>query len=94
MTLLIVFTMLSMMMNVEKAIEDTKFDFYFPLCRFWQMSIGGILAYKYQSRLEGACLGTGSTSILQQLGLHQKIIINIISAGALLTIFLTSYLLP
>jgi peptidoglycan/LPS O-acetylase OafA/YrhL len=23
---------------------DSKFDFYFPFCRFWQMAIGGLLA--------------------------------------------------
>jgi len=26
--------------------DHPKTAFYFPLCRFWQMSIGGIIAYK------------------------------------------------
>ncbi|KAF0701243.1 Aste57867_8237 [Aphanomyces stellatus] len=28
---------------------DNKYAFYFPLCRFWQMAVGGFLAYVNQS---------------------------------------------
>jgi len=28
------------------AYISVKFDFYFPLCRFWQMAIGGLLAFQ------------------------------------------------
>ena len=33
-------------MNAIAVYINAKFDFYFPLCRFWQMAVGGLLAFK------------------------------------------------
>ncbi|CAK4631827.1 unnamed protein product [Aphanomyces euteiches] len=30
--------------------DSNKYSFYFPLCRFWQMGVGGLLAYMNHSR--------------------------------------------
>jgi peptidoglycan/LPS O-acetylase OafA/YrhL len=43
--LLTAFTVLSFALNVCYVSSQPKMSFYFPFCRFWQMSIGGILAY-------------------------------------------------
>lgn len=40
------FTILSFLLGLVCVYYDAKFAFYFPLCRFWEMAIGGIIAYK------------------------------------------------
>lgn len=44
--IMMVFTLSSFCFNIFASfyISD-KFDFYFPLCRFWQMSIGGLIVF-------------------------------------------------
>ena len=44
--LLSVYTVLSFILNIIVVYFSAKFDFYFPFCRFWQMSIGGLMAFK------------------------------------------------
>lgn len=34
------------MFSIISVFIDTKFAFYFPFCRFWQMVVGGLIAYK------------------------------------------------
>lgn len=42
------FTILSFIFNLIAAkLIGPQFDFYFPFCRFWQMSIGGMLAFNF-----------------------------------------------
>jgi peptidoglycan/LPS O-acetylase OafA/YrhL len=36
---------LTFLISIIATYTDTKFAFYFPICRFWQMTVGGILAY-------------------------------------------------
>ena len=36
---------MSFVLSIIAVYQSPKFAFYFPFCRFWQMSIGGILAY-------------------------------------------------
>jgi peptidoglycan/LPS O-acetylase OafA/YrhL len=45
MTILTVFTLFSFVFSIICVNIDSKLAFYFPLCRFWQMSIGGMLGY-------------------------------------------------
>jgi len=35
----------SFILSIISVFLDPKFAFYFPVCRFWQMAVGGILAY-------------------------------------------------
>ena len=44
--LLSIFTVSSFALGVYTVYDYPKIAFYFPLCRFWQMSIGGLIAYK------------------------------------------------
>lgn len=44
--ILSVYAVLSFIINIVAAYIDPKFDFYFPFCRFWQMAVGGLLAFK------------------------------------------------
>ena len=44
--LLSIFTIGSFILGIETVYDYPKVAFYFPLCRFWQMSIGGLIAYK------------------------------------------------
>ena len=44
--LLATYTILSFILNIVVAYISVKFDFYFPLCRFWQTAIGGLLAFQ------------------------------------------------
>jgi len=44
--MLILFTVISFASGIMAIADHPKAAFYFPLCRFWQMSIGGIIAYK------------------------------------------------
>ena len=37
------YTILSFALSIFCVFKDTQFAFYFPFCRFWQMSIGGLL---------------------------------------------------
>jgi peptidoglycan/LPS O-acetylase OafA/YrhL len=39
------FTIVSFVYGIVSVYDSPKFAFYFPLCRFWQMSIGGLIAY-------------------------------------------------
>ena len=39
------YTVISFIFSIICVFKSTQFAFYFPLCRFWQMSIGGIVAY-------------------------------------------------
>ena len=44
-TVLCLFAIVSFALNIFTVYEYPKFAFYFPLCRFWEMTFGGILAY-------------------------------------------------
>lgn len=43
---LLAFTIMSFTLNVVCAYVNVKYDFYFPFCRFWQMAVGGLMAFK------------------------------------------------
>jgi len=45
MKVLIVFTIISFIFSIYCVYQNKQLAFCFPLCRFWQMSIGGILGY-------------------------------------------------
>ena len=45
MKILIAFTALSFIFSIYSVYKNQQFAFYFPFCRFWQMSVGGILGY-------------------------------------------------
>ena len=40
------YAVLSFLLNIVVVYLSAKFDFYFPFCRFWQMAIGGLLAFR------------------------------------------------
>lgn len=40
------YTALSFILNIVAVYVSPKFAFYFPFCRFWQMAVGGLLAFK------------------------------------------------
>ena len=40
------FVAISFIFNIKSVYSDPKFAFYFPLCRFWQMAVGGIIAFQ------------------------------------------------
>lgn len=40
------YTAISFLIGIKSVFISPKFAFYFPICRFWQMAIGGIIAYK------------------------------------------------
>lgn len=40
------YAILSFVLNIVVVYISAKFDFYFPFCRFWQMAVGGLLAFK------------------------------------------------
>lgn len=40
------YTIISFVINVVAVEISAQFDFYFPFCRFWQMAVGGLLAFK------------------------------------------------
>jgi peptidoglycan/LPS O-acetylase OafA/YrhL len=40
------YTGLSFIYSIFSIYRNSKFAFYFPLCRFWEMAIGGIIAHK------------------------------------------------
>ena len=44
--LLVSFTLGSLIYGLSIVYVNPKFAFYFPICRFWQMSIGGLIAYQ------------------------------------------------
>lgn len=44
-SLLLAFTLTSFAFSIAAVYLNVKFAFYFPVCRFWQMSIGGLIAY-------------------------------------------------
>lgn len=45
MVFLIMFSLTSFYINIKYIRTNDKISFYFPLARFWEMSIGGILAF-------------------------------------------------
>ncbi len=47
--LLSLFTLGSFIFGVIMVYSNTKFAFYFPVCRFWQMSIGGLIIHQAKS---------------------------------------------
>ena len=52
--LMVGFTIISFVFSIICVYQSAKFAFYFPLCRFWQMSVGGLIAYskiKLKSKL-------------------------------------------
>ncbi|KAF0711446.1 hypothetical protein As57867_005258, partial [Aphanomyces stellatus] len=55
---LVCFCCVSFAINIALLNYDNKYSFYFPLSRFWQMGVGGLLAYVNQSPLDS------STSLL------------------------------
>ena len=44
--MLIGFTLISFATSIYSVYTNPKFAFYFPICRFWQMAIGGLIAYQ------------------------------------------------
>ena len=44
--LLSVFTLASFAFSIASIYQNAKFAFYFPVCRFWQMSVGGLIALR------------------------------------------------
>jgi len=42
---ILAYTILSFMLSIYCVFNDTQFAFYFPFCRFWQMSVGGLIGY-------------------------------------------------
>ena len=58
------YTVISFIFSIVFVFKNTQFAFYFPLCRFWQMSVGGLIAYfnlKIQNSLINNILSTVST---------------------------------
>jgi peptidoglycan/LPS O-acetylase OafA/YrhL len=47
--LLSLFTLCSFVFGVIMVYSNSKFAFYFPVCRFWQMSIGGLIVHQAKS---------------------------------------------
>ena len=43
--LMVGFTVISFVLSIICVYQSAKFAFYFPFCRFWQMSVGGLIAY-------------------------------------------------
>ncbi len=39
------YTIISFVSSIICVYESTKYSFYLPVCRFWQMSVGGIISY-------------------------------------------------
>ena len=61
------YTVLSFVLNIVAVYFSAKFDFYFPFCRFWQMSIGGLLTFKaikIENQLAHACSVIGLMVII------------------------------
>jgi peptidoglycan/LPS O-acetylase OafA/YrhL len=44
-SILVGYAIVSFAFSIGSVYHSTKFAFYFPLCRFWQMAVGGILGY-------------------------------------------------
>ena len=65
---LAVFTICSFAFSIYTVYGNAQFAFYFPLCRFWQIAIGGLLALN-KSRLKDTSInnllsGIGISAIL------------------------------
>ena len=54
--LLVWFTIISFLSNISSIQFNEKIAFFLPFCRFWQMSIGGLIAYK-NPKISGKFLG-------------------------------------
>jgi peptidoglycan/LPS O-acetylase OafA/YrhL len=65
---LALYTVFSFIFSIVCVYKIPKFAFYFPLCRFWQMAIGGLVAYfslKIQNtKIVNALSIVGTSSIL------------------------------
>lgn len=61
------FTILSFLSNVIFVFINPQIPFYFPICRFWEMSIGGLIAYTnfsiYNQRINNI-VSAGSVMII------------------------------
>lgn len=66
--LLCVFTLASFAFSITSIYQNAKFAFYFPVCRFWQMSVGGLIAFRNiklaNRKLNHALSLVGTVSIL------------------------------
>jgi len=65
---LAIFTICSFAFSIYTVYGNAQFAFYFPLCRFWQMAIGGLLVLN-KSRLKDTSInnllsGIGISAIL------------------------------
>ena len=57
------YTVISFVLSIICIFKNSQFAFYFPFCRFWQMSVGGLVAYlnlKIQSKIINNILSTVS----------------------------------
>ena len=41
------FAIVSFILNIISAYVNVKFDFFFPFCRLWSMTIGGLLGLNF-----------------------------------------------
>jgi peptidoglycan/LPS O-acetylase OafA/YrhL len=44
--ILLAYTAFCFVLNIIAVKVSAQFAFYFPFCRFWQMAVGGVLAFK------------------------------------------------
>ncbi len=62
------YTAVSFLFGIISVFMNTKFAFYFPVCRFWQMAVGGLVSYlnvKIQNKYINEALSiAGTLSIL------------------------------
>ena len=62
------YTVFSFIFSIVSVYKNPKFAFYFPICRFWQMAIGGLIAYfSYKitnTKINNALSITGLSAIL------------------------------
>lgn len=75
-----ILTVASFCANIFTVEENSKFAFYFPLCRFWQMAVGGLIAFINRPIPENSFIPTVYVN-------------NILSVVGFLGIFLTSYMI-
>jgi peptidoglycan/LPS O-acetylase OafA/YrhL len=66
--ILALYTVLSFIFGIVSVYKNPKFAFYFPLCRFWQMAVGGLVAYCSHkitnSKINNALSVSGTAAIL------------------------------
>ncbi len=64
---LTLYTVLSFIVGIVSVFYNPKFAFYFPICRFWQMAVGGLIAYlnlKIQNKKINNALSIGGTGAI------------------------------